>query len=112
MQDPATLSGLMFPDSPLLDVKVRKALQKAINLDELNKAFFGGKGQPMVQTHMHPNSPGWNPEWVSKFADEYGYDPAAARALLAEAGYSASKPLQTNLHLIESPAVPRYVGRS
>jgi peptide/nickel transport system substrate-binding protein len=106
MQDPATLSGLVFPDSPLLDVKVRKALQKAINLDELNKAFFAGKGQPMIQTHMHPNSPGWNPEWVSKFQDEYGYDPAAAKALLQEAGYTATKPLQTNLHLVNLPQFP------
>ncbi|HEX3247180.1 MAG TPA: ABC transporter substrate-binding protein [Chloroflexota bacterium] len=106
IKDVPTLSGQMFPDSPLLDVKVRKALQKAINLDELNKAFFAGKGQPMVQTHMHPNSPGWNPEWVTKFADEYGYDPAAAKALLAEAGYTTAKPLQTNLHLINLPQFP------
>lgn len=106
IKDVPTLSGQVFPDSPLLDVKVRKALQKAINLDELNRAFFAGKGQPMVQTHMHPNSPGWNPEWVAKFQDEYGYDPAASRALLAEAGYGPSKPLQTNLHLVNLPQFP------
>jgi len=106
VQDVQKLEGTMFPDSPILDVRVRKALQKAINLDELNKSFFNGKGQPMVQTHMHANSPGWNPEWVTRFPEEYGYDPAAARKLLADAGYGPGKPLQTNLHVINLPQFP------
>ena len=37
--------GWQYPDSPLLDVRVRKALQHAVNLNELNKSFFGGKAE-------------------------------------------------------------------
>jgi ABC-type transport system substrate-binding protein len=92
---------MRHPDSPLLDVRVRKALNKAINRDELNKAFFGGKGETQIQCHLHPTRPGWNPEWQAKFKDEYGYDPAAAKKLLADAGKSS---LTTNLHVINLAA--------
>ncbi len=81
-------SGYMYPDSPLMDVRVRRAINKSVNRDELNKAFFGGKGVTMYVNHMYPNRPGWNPAWEKQFQDEYGYDPAAARKLLAEAGQS------------------------
>ena len=81
--------GMRYPESPLSDVRVRKALQKAINLDELNKGFFGGKGEVMINTHFHPTRDGRNPDWEKRFKDEYGYDPAAAKALLAQAGQPA-----------------------
>ncbi len=92
--------GYMNPDDPLADVRVRRALSKAINRDELNKAFFGGKGQLMVLNVFHPTRPGWNPEWEKRFQDEYGYDPAKAKALLAEAGYGPNNPLKTNALLL------------
>ena len=106
VQDVQKLEGWVYPDSPLMDVRVRKALQKAIDLDQLNRAFFSGKGKPMAQTHMHANSPGWNPAWEQEFKEEYGYDPAAARQLLTEAGYGPSKPLRTNLYVINLPQFP------
>ena len=97
--------GKLYPESPLNDAKVRRAFNKAINKDELNKAFFAGKGEPMLVNHMHPSRSGWNPEWERKYKDAYGYDPAAARALLAEAGYSAAKPLKTNIIIQPLPGV-------
>lgn len=74
------------PNSPLLDVKVRRALNKAVNRAELNRAFFAGKGEIMYLNHFHPTREGWDPSWVARFEDEYGYEPAKARALLAEVG--------------------------
>lgn len=102
IRDPS--KGYKYPDSPLMDVRVRKALNKAINRDELNKAFFGGKGELMYVNHFHPTRQGWNPEWVTRFPDEYGYDPAKARALLAEAGKAD---LRTNMHVF---SLPQYSG--
>lgn len=86
-------------ESPLKDVRVRRALSKAINREELNKAFFAGKGETMVLNHFYPNRPGWNPEWEKRFPEEYGYDPAKARALLAEAGFPSGSALLTNVIL-------------
>lgn len=96
--DPA--SGRKFPDSPLLDQKVRQALSKAINRDALNTAFFAGEADSMFNNHFHPTRLGWNPAWETRFPDQYGYDPTAARAILADAGYGPNNPLETNLHAV------------
>lgn len=90
-------SGWQHPESPLADVRVRKALSKAIDREQLNKSLFRGKGQLMYNSHFHPTRDGWDPQWETRFQDEYGYDPEAAKRLLAEAGYSADKPLETNI---------------
>ncbi|MFN0070223.1 MAG: ABC transporter substrate-binding protein [Chloroflexota bacterium] len=97
-------------DSPLADVRVRKALDKAINRDELNKAFLGGKGESYAPVHYHPKLPGWRPDWQTRFADEYGYDPAAARGILAEAGYGPANPLKTNIILTAVGGLEGYEG--
>jgi ABC-type transport system substrate-binding protein len=92
----------VYMDTPLLDVKVRQALNMAINRDEFNKAFFRGIGEPIYLFGYKEDRPGWNPEWPTKFKDMYGYDPARAKALLAEAGYGPGKPLKTNLLLVST----------
>jgi ABC-type transport system substrate-binding protein len=93
----------VFPNSPLMDPRVRRALNKSINRDELNRAFFGGKGEAMYLNHFHPTREAWDPSWASRFPDEYGYDTARARALLADAGQSA---LRTNLVVRPLPLFP------
>ncbi len=90
-------SGWDHPESPLADVRVRKALSKAIDRDQLNKSLFRGKGGLMFNSHFHPTRDGWDPSWETRFKDEYGYDLEAAKKLLADAGYSAAKPLETNI---------------
>jgi ABC-type transport system substrate-binding protein len=91
--------GFRHPDTPLADVNVRKALSKAINRDELNAAFYGGKGQLLVNNPFDPTRLGWNPDWATRFQDEYGFDVDAAKKLLADAGYSSSKPLSTTMFI-------------
>ncbi len=90
-------SGWQHPDSPLADVRVRKALAKAIDLAQINKSFFRGQGEVMYNAHFHPTRQGWDPTWEKRYPAEYGYDPEAAKKLLADAGYSAAKPMETNI---------------
>ena len=89
----------VYPKSPLMYVRVRKALNKAINRDALNKAFLSGKGDPIYNEYFHPTRPGWNPAWETRFKDAYGYDVEAAKKLLAEAGYGPSNPATVTVQL-------------
>jgi peptide/nickel transport system substrate-binding protein len=66
---------------PLLDKRVRQALNYALNKNEYIGAFLGG----MTQAASQPTTKsgfGFNPD-----VKPYPYDPEKAKALLAEAGY-------------------------
>lgn len=99
--------GYVQPQNPLMDIRVRRALSKAVDRNELNKAFFAGKGEVMLVNHFHPARAGWNPDWEKRFSDIYGYDQARARALLVEAGHGPSNPLTMNIRVY---AVSGYSG--
>lgn len=67
---------------PLADVRVRKAINYAIDADLIRRTILGGRADLIGQL-LHPWCySGYNPdkEW-------YGYDPDKAKALLKEAGY-------------------------
>lgn len=98
--------GEKYPESPLMNVKVRRAINQAVNRDELNKAFFAGKGELIHLNHLHPTLPGWSPDWEKRFNDEWGYNPTKARQLLAEAGYGPGKPIKTQLVPLRLTDVP------
>lgn len=75
-----------LPGSPWTDIRVRKAANLAIDRDAVVKLLNGlatpAKGQ------MDVTSP-----WFGKPSFKIGYNLAAARALMTEAGYSKEKPL-------------------
>ena len=73
----------MVEGSPWTDIRVRKAANLAIDRAGLNK-LLGGL---MIESKgvVYPGHP-----WFGSPAFEIKYDPAAAKKLLAEAGYSAS----------------------
>lgn len=75
------------PKVPALDVRVREAINRAVNRKELNDTLFAGQGDPHQVWGYHPALAGWNPRWAEQFDAKYGYDPARARELLKEAGY-------------------------
>jgi peptide/nickel transport system substrate-binding protein len=85
LDDPASCENPN--DSPWWDVRLRRAVNKAIDRDTLNQAFFGGRGEPLQMWFWLPEITGWDPAWEERFDEEYGYDPEAASALLEEAGY-------------------------
>ncbi len=63
-------------------LKVRKALNLAVNRDEIANTILGGEGQPYAVVGNYPGSSNYNPA-----LKPYPYDPAGAKGLLAEAGY-------------------------
>jgi peptide/nickel transport system substrate-binding protein len=88
------LGGNYFTDptkldaqAPLVNKKVREAVNRAVNRDELNKVILKGSGEPMMVTGYHPTLGAWKPEWEARFKEGYSYNPAKAKALLSEAGY-------------------------
>ncbi|HEY8417501.1 MAG TPA: ABC transporter substrate-binding protein, partial [Limnochordales bacterium] len=66
---------------PFNDVRVRQAINYAIDVDLVVEQLLDGLGQPLT-TILSPLSFGHNDE-----LKPYPYDPEKARALLAEAGY-------------------------
>ena len=68
--------------NPLKDVKVRRALYQAIDSDALHKVTMRGLSQP-TGTLVAPQVAGWKESLHKRLP----YDQAAARKLLAEAGY-------------------------
>src|SRR5262245_15080660 len=76
---------------PWTNKKVRQALNMAVNRQELLETIFAGKATPVYLTGWLPISEGWNQEWVTRFDQLYGYNPAKAKELLKEAGYPTGK---------------------
>jgi peptide/nickel transport system substrate-binding protein len=68
-------------DTPLRDVRVRRALNHAANKSQLLKAFVADAVSPATQ-FSHPMAFGFDPS-----LQPYAYDPERARTLLSEAGY-------------------------
>ncbi len=63
------------------DVRVRQAINHAINKQEIIKAIYGKMGEP-AKNPLPPNIWGYN-----KSIQDFPYDPEKAKKLLAEAGY-------------------------
>jgi peptide/nickel transport system substrate-binding protein len=68
---------------PLADIRVRQALNYAIDRESVNKALMNGKCEPTSQ----PLQEGAEGHRQESGGFGYRYDPAKARALLADAGY-------------------------
>jgi ABC-type transport system substrate-binding protein len=71
------------PNDPNTNLLVRQAMNHAIDRDAINEAFFDNKMEMMANTGWHPTDPSYDPAWTIP-----EYDPAMARQLLADAGYS------------------------
>ncbi len=69
-------------EGPLTDVRVRRAMNHAINRPDIAQFLMGG-GAQAVYTACHPAQFG-----CDQTVPAYKYDPDAAKTLLAEAGYA------------------------
>ena len=70
------------PEDPLNNVKVREALNIAIDREEIREVFLGDRAFLQAVHGMMPTRRAYDPAWTP-----YPYDPERAKALLAEAGY-------------------------
>ena len=76
---------------PFTDVRVRTAMQMAIDLPAIAKSHYGGSVDPTPSTLTATKfMKGWGypyEEWPQELKDQYAYNPSDAKKLLAEAGY-------------------------
>lgn len=81
------LSNIFFQssrvDEPVGDVRVRQAIDFAIDKEAMLEGMAGGYGGDVRGQAVGPNSIGHNPDVTAR-----PYDPDKARELLAEAGYA------------------------
>ncbi len=82
-------------DSAFKDVRVRRAVNLAINREDIAE-MLSGTGIP-AKGFAPPDAP-----WFGKPKFDVKYDPEGAKKLLAEAGYGPSKPV--NLKVIIAPS--------
>ena len=81
--------ALKVNQAPFDDIRVRIALQKAINLEEVNAAYYGYDTPLNLACMWLEARPEWSSKanWSDELKAEYSYDPEGAKDLLAEAGY-------------------------
>ena len=75
---------------PFNDIRVRKALQLAIDLPAIAKTYYGGKAVANPSTLTSRDVRGWGfpyEDWPQDLKNEYVYNPELSRQLLADAGY-------------------------
>ncbi|MDE1569549.1 ABC transporter substrate-binding protein [Aquabacter sediminis] len=77
----------VLPGSPWTDVRLRKALNLAVDRDGI-VALMNGLAKP-AKGQVDPQSP-----WFGKPTFDLKYDPAEAARLVKEAGYSKEKPVK------------------
>lgn len=77
--------GLTNTRAPFDNVKVRQAVNYAIDKKAIIDAFFEGYAEPAINP-MPPTIGGYNDELTG-----YAYDPEKAKSLLAEAGYDGAE---------------------
>jgi peptide/nickel transport system substrate-binding protein len=91
----------LLQKNELSDVRVRQALNYAVNTKALIKSILGGYGKPLQGQPLSSAYLGYDPK-----VKAFPYSPSRAKALLAQAGYTSSHPLSLTLL---GPS-GRYVG--
>lgn len=88
---------------PLGDLRVRKAINMAFDRAKMVKRLLRGSGRPTGQI-FNPKGPGHAPA----LDQTYAYDPAAAKRLLAEAGYPNGFSVTMPSLVVSKPFEPTF----
>ena len=77
--------------APFNDIRVRKAMQMAIDLPTICHTYYNDTCRPYPSSITSYYMKGWGfpyEDWPQDLKDEYAYNPRAAKQLLTAAGYS------------------------
>ncbi|PIE20204.1 MAG: ABC transporter substrate-binding protein [Arachnia propionica] len=103
--DGEVVLGFNHQNEALQELRVRQAINHAIDRKALVAAVWGGKGQ-LIGSMVPPTDP-----WYTDLADTYPYDPARAKQLLAEAGYADGLQLRLRVPTLPyGPSAGRFVA--
>jgi ABC-type transport system substrate-binding protein len=91
--------------------KVRMAMNKALDRDQITNAIFAGLGKKTYVSALHAAfKGGYNPKWDESWEELYGYDPERARELLVEAGYPEGFEVPIKVFILTGvPEMPDYL---
>ncbi len=89
--------GFNLEDPAAADPRVRRALAHALDRDTILRFLFRGGGRP-AEGLFPPGHWAANPDLAA-----FPYDPPAARALLAQAGFGPQRPLRLTLKTSSDP---------
>lgn len=92
--------------APFNDIRVRKAMEFAVNKDELIQGAMLGYGTKIGSMR----SPG--EACYEDLSNFYKYDPDQAKALLAQAGFTAQNPLKFTFNIAAEFPYERRIGEA
>ena len=98
--------GMNNSRPPFNDIRVRRAIHYAVDKDELVQGVMMGLGTKLG-SHRSPIE-----SCYVDLSGRYPYDPARARALLAEAGYGPQNPLRFTFTLAAPYPYERRLGEA
>lgn len=97
--------GFNHSSEALKNKLVRQAINHAIDRQALVKAVWGGKGE-LIGSMVPPFDP-----WYTDLSQTYPYDPAKAKALLAEAGHANGLTLRLRVPTLPyATAAAQYIA--
>lgn len=103
--DGEVVLGFNHNNPALADVRVRQAINSAIDRQAIIDKAWGGKGT-LIGSMVPPTDP-----WYEDLSATYPYDPEKAKALLAEAGHAEGLTLRLRVpNLPYGPPIARLVA--
>lgn len=103
--DGEVVLGFNHANTALADVRVRQAINHALDRQAIVDGAWGGKGT-LIGSMVPPTDP-----WYEDLSRTYPHDPEKAKALLAEAGYAEGLTLRLRVPTLPyGPPIARLVA--